>query len=30
MRFVIGRGKMQEIAKDAAEQSGFCWGSQPV
>jgi hypothetical protein len=24
MRFVIGSGKVQEIAKHDAEQSGFC------
>jgi hypothetical protein len=25
MLFVIGRGKMQAIAKDGARQIGFCW-----
>jgi hypothetical protein len=25
MRFVIGSGKMQAIAKDDASQIGFCW-----
>jgi hypothetical protein len=25
MPFVIGSGKMQEIANHDAEQTGFCW-----